>query len=264
MDLFTTNKDEKSILYANTGYGTFNINEFETTDARGMAWADVDRDGDLDLFIVNNGTNNKLYKYTKAGSGYWLQIKCVGTTSNASAVGAKVQIQTTIDGNPETLRRDICSQSGFGGQNQLDAIFGLLDCSLVESIQVHWPSGTVWDTTNVTADQWLVIRERTTSVGEKANRIPDQSLLSQNYPNPFNPKTTIAYQLAAQSNVTIKIFNIKGEEIVTLVDEIKPAGYYTIPWNGCDQQERSVASGIYLYQIRTEQFTQNRKMLLMR
>ena len=99
---------------------------------------------------------------------------------------------------------------------------------------------------------------------EHAREIPEQFLLSQNYPNPFNPETTIQYQLAEPSIVSIKIFNALGQEIVSLVDDKKPAGYYTVSWNGCDRQNRPVASGIYLYQIQTIQFTQNRKMLLMR
>jgi len=101
-------------------------------------------------------------------------------------------------------------------------------------------------------------------VEHAGGEIPDQFLLSQNYPNPFNPETTIRYQLAEPSVVSIKIFNALGQEIVSLVDEKKPAGYFTTAWNGCDKQGRPAASGIYLYQILTEQFTQNRKMLLLR
>jgi len=102
------------------------------------------------------------------------------------------------------------------------------------------------------------------SVEHTGDAIPERFLLAQNYPNPFNPATTINYQLAEPSAIKITIFNALGQEIAILVDEKKPAGYYTATWNGYDKQNRPVASGIYLYQIRTEQFTQNRKMLLMR
>ena len=94
--------------------------------------------------------------------------------------------------------------------------------------------------------------------------IPEIFFISQNYPNPFNSQTIIQYQLPKRSRVTIKIFNLLGQEIETLVDEEKEPGYYTATWDGRDSTGREVASGIYLYQIKAGNFTKTRKMLLLR
>ena len=76
---------------------------------------------------------------------------------------------------------------------------------------------------------------------------PEKFELFQNYPNPFNPSTTISYQLPADSKVRITIYNTLGQEITTLFDGIRSAGYYQEVWNA-----RSVASGMYIYQITSE------------
>jgi hypothetical protein len=88
--------------------------------------------------------------------------------------------------------------------------------------------------------------------------------LHGNYPNPFNPSTTIKYSLQEDSKVTLEIFNIKGQKVKTLVDKILPTGKHTIVWNGTDESGRSVASGIYFYKFKTDNFTKTKKMLLLK
>ena len=88
--------------------------------------------------------------------------------------------------------------------------------------------------------------------------------LHQNYPNPFNPITTISYQLSEISKVSLKIYNIKGQLVNTLINEIKPAGEHSVVWNGIDQSNQSVPSGIYLYRLKTKDDSQIKKMILMK
>jgi len=83
--------------------------------------------------------------------------------------------------------------------------------------------------------------------------------LKQNYPNPFNPTTTISYQLTADSKVDLKVFNIKGQLIETLVNEFKPAGEHSIVWNTENQ-----ASGIYFYKLKADDFQKVKKMILLK
>lgn len=97
----------------------------------------------------------------------------------------------------------------------------------------------------------------------QSNNSPEEFNLSQNYPNPFNPNTSINYQLADDSFVKIKIFNSLGMEIVTLFSEYKTAGYYTVQWDGRDQNGIKVVSGIYLYQMKAGNFICTKKMILM-
>ncbi len=88
--------------------------------------------------------------------------------------------------------------------------------------------------------------------------------LSQNYPNPFNSLTQIRFQLPEQTLVTIKIYNILGQEVKTLVDGVKEAGYHTALWNGLDKNEQVVSSGIYYYRISTPNFVQTKKMVFLK
>lgn len=97
------------------------------------------------------------------------------------------------------------------------------------------------------------------------NNIPGQYFLSQNYPNPFNPVTHFSYQLPVQNNVTIKIYNLRGEAVKTLVNTInKKAGSYRVQWDGTDYLGLRVTSGIYLCRIKAGNFCQVRKMLMVK
>ncbi|MDD5607662.1 MAG: 5'-nucleotidase C-terminal domain-containing protein [Ignavibacterium sp.] len=89
--------------------------------------------------------------------------------------------------------------------------------------------------------------------------IPGEFRLEQNYPNPFNPSTTINYDLPKQSSVTLKIYNVTGEEVATLVNQDQEAGRYRIRW-----EASQLASGIYFYQLIAGGFVETKKMVLMR
>ena len=84
----------------------------------------------------------------------------------------------------------------------------------------------------------------------EARAIPTTYELSQNFPNPFNPATTIRYGLPKAERVTLKIYNLLGAEVATLVnDEPKAAGYHAAIWDGRDGNGRVVASGVYVYRL---------------
>ena len=83
--------------------------------------------------------------------------------------------------------------------------------------------------------------------------------LTQNYPNPFNPSTTISFSLPESGNVILKIYNVIGKEIETLVEGYREAGIYTVNFNA-----EELASGMYIYSLRTNGFTETKKMLFMK
>jgi hypothetical protein len=102
------------------------------------------------------------------------------------------------------------------------------------------------------------------------NRLPTEFALAQNYPNPFNPSTDIRYQIPDSRypvHTTLKVYNILGQAVATLVDEVQDAGYYSVTWNG-----ESAASGIYFYRITAGgtsrdhrgEFTDTKRMLLLK
>ncbi|MDP2172632.1 MAG: T9SS type A sorting domain-containing protein [Candidatus Cloacimonadaceae bacterium] len=90
------------------------------------------------------------------------------------------------------------------------------------------------------------------------------AVLHQNYPNPFNPSTTIAYQIPESGNVRLEVYNLKGQKVRTLINESKAAGMHSVVWNGTDQSERSVASGIFIYRLITDSNSSNKRMLLLK
>jgi hypothetical protein len=94
--------------------------------------------------------------------------------------------------------------------------------------------------------------------------IPDTYLLSQNYPNPFNNSTVIEYSLPAAAHVTINIYNLLGQKVVTLIDKSLPAGNHQVRWGGKDGAGEDVASGVYFYRILTHEFVESKKMLLLK
>jgi hypothetical protein len=93
----------------------------------------------------------------------------------------------------------------------------------------------------------------------KDNSVPTEFAIYQNYPNPFNPSTFIRYQVPEKMHVSIKVFDVLGNLIKTLVDEVKNEGYYEVEWDAGNQ-----TSGVYFYQIKTAGFTEAKKMILLR
>ena len=166
LDLFVAN-DQNSVnyLYMNNADGTFSkvdhrLSLFTTGGGNsfGSAFADFDNDGDLDLFVANHDdqTNVLIQNYSQASSNAnFINIKLTGTNSNASAIGAHIELKATINGNPTWLVREVSGLTGggIGGQNDLRVHFGLGDAAVIDSIIVTWPSGFKQIETNVTINQ---------------------------------------------------------------------------------------------------------------
>ena len=112
---------------------------------------------------------------------------------------------------------------------------------------------------------WQILNPRTrgfsnvvTDVENEFNSISEYRL-NQNYPNPFNPSTTISFTIPATSNVSLKVFNVLGKEVATLVHETKSAGNYSINFNAS-----GLSSGVYFYQLTTDNFTSTKKFILLK
>jgi uncharacterized membrane protein len=99
---------------------------------------------------------------------------------------------------------------------------------------------------------------------EVPGTLPERFDLAQNYPNPFNPRTAIAFDLTRASAVKLEIFNLAGARVVTLVDEVLPAGRYRQVWDGRDGLGRAQASGVFFYRITSDEGTLTRRMTMVR
>lgn len=151
LDLLVTNDaEENNFLYSNNGDGTFSaIGNIITQDGGksfGAAWADVDNDFDLDLHVSNHDDeNNFLYLNERGKCASKACFTFVGTNSNRSAYGSRVQVLATIDGVQRWQMRELTSLTGggIGGQNDQRTLIGLADAPQIDSMIITWSSGIV-------------------------------------------------------------------------------------------------------------------------
>jgi len=105
----------------------------------------------------------------------------------------------------------------------------------------------------------LILFNEVVGVETESQNLPSEFQLAQNYPNPFNPSTKIQYEISENQFVTLKVYDILGKEVATLVNEEKQAGYYSVEFDG-----RELSSGMYIYMIQAGNFVGSKKMLLIK
>ena len=94
--------------------------------------------------------------------------------------------------------------------------------------------------------------------------IPSASVLYGNHPNPFTPATSISFAIPASERVRVSVFDIRGRLVRTLVDDVLEAGPHDLPWNGTNQWNEPVGSGVYFYRLESDGVAQLRSMVLLR
>jgi len=119
-----------------------------------------------------------------------------------------------------------------------------------------------YSTVDLYADD-ILVTEATTSIEDKQN-LSNDFQLHQNFPNPFNPSTQIGFQLPASEFVQLEVYNLIGQKVRTLINQNRPAGVQQVTWDARDDAGRELPAGIYYYQLRSSNFQQTRKMLLVK
>ncbi len=136
--------------------------------------------------------------------------------------------------------------------------------SLTEGTQYYWrvraENSFGWGSYSATRTFKVI---KATRVEESTN-IPITFVLRQNYPNPFNPSTSISYELPRAENVRIIVYDLAGRPVRELVNEHQDRGFYTVLWDGRNERNLLVASGLYIYQIQAGEFNQRLKMTLLK
>ena len=171
------------------------------------------------------------------------KIYAIGGSQSSGTSLAKVEVYDPINDSWDTLSNMPFSNSWFTGavvNNKIYVIGGTTD----------WATGD--------SSVWEYDPEFPTNIVNEI-KIPTEFLLSQNYPNPFNPSTKIKYSVPQSANVIIKVFDILGNEIETLVNEEKPAGTFEITWHSAN-----LPSGVYFYQLKSGSFAETKKMILLK
>ena len=139
----------------------------------------------------------------------------------------------------------------YGGQNEINRLI---------SIDPTTGVGDTIGSTGVRGITGLAVEDTVVGIADDTKEtLPTVYALRQNYPNPFNPTTTIEFDLPKTSEVSLKVFNILGEEVATLLSASLHSGSYTYEWDAS-----GLASGVYLYRLEAEGYVQTRKMILMK
>lgn len=251
IDLAVGGYDGDNLLFKNDGTGNFEkveendfVNDGGYTE--GLAWADYDNDGDLDIFTAKNnyfGGNNSLFT-NNGNSNNWLKIKLGGDGlyGNRNAVGARIYVYATVNGQPLMQMREVSAQTGGGqgGQNDLVQFFGLGDATAVDSVKVIW-NLVEYINTNVEINQLLYQYLVLSGVEEMKEEIP----YVMAFPNPATEQATFEIQSIEHQQVSLDIFDIQGRLVYKLADEMPASKGTQITWNLHDGVGVRVKPGVY-------------------
>lgn len=199
------------------------------------------------LKTTNGGTNWELL--TNSGLSIYASSKCLFfLTPSIGWIGTGIHVP-----NQPSFHIVIHTTDGGNSWTQESLPTWLSDNSIFSIFFINEQNGWM-------IGDYGVIGKYTGITGVEDNRnIPVEFSLSQNYPNPFNPSTKIQYSISSQQNVTLKVYNILGKEVATLVNEEKPAGTYEVFFNGSN-----LSSGIYFYKLQSGSFVETRKLTLLK
>lgn len=226
---FLTSLNGVSFLDINTGFAVGNNGLVIKTTDGGLTWASTVSPGvnhffGVAAFPLNNviavGTQGVIFKSTNGGTSWF----------NTAPPSTKTLYSISLD-----------SAGLTGGYSVGD-------------------SSAIFKTTNQ-GSSWFqqFLSNCYVSVSQTSSTIPEKFSLYQNYPNPFNPVTVISYKLVVSSFTTLKIYDVFGHEISTLVNEELKAGTYKVSWDASNY-----SSGVYFVKLETPEFTQSRKMLMIK
>jgi hypothetical protein len=225
---------------------------------KGVAAADYDGDGRPDLYLANTGGTNRLFHNEYQPDNHWLRVRLVGTSSNAAGIGARVRV---VAGGMSQVR-EISGGSGYCSQSTLVAEFGLGAAATADTIEVTWPYGSVEDTVAVAANQTVTITESDMSGLAGPAEISPEPVLLGARPNPFRASTTIRFALATGGRVSLKVFDIRGRLVSTLLDgESIGTGEQAVDWNGKDAQGRDAAPGLYFARLESGALAKTHRLI---
>ena len=221
----------------------------KSTDA-GITWSQAVQVNDsLTIDDDNNPGYSRFYpSIAVAPGGQRIYAVWADRRENPSQQEYNVYFSFSLDGG-QTWSSDIQVNEDTSGSYQLYPAVAVKSDGVVDTVLVVWEDdrpGTI--------------------VGiESGVQKPDAFLLHQNYPNPFNPGTQITFALPEAAVVTLKVYDLLGREVKTLVNQRRAAGTHTVRWDGTDEAGNPVASGVYLYRLHVgNNFVQTRKMVLLK
>lgn len=265
LDLCVTNDGPNKLMRNDgaMGFVDYSPQLLSNSDGgQGAAWADYDDDGDLDLYLANNGQANCLFKNLGfPGAHNWLKVRLEGSTSNRSGIGARIRI---VAGGASQIR-EISGGFGYGSQEPLIAHFGVGAATTIDTVEVTWPAGGTQRVYGALAQTVISLHESSYTGVDRSDPAPAAYCVYPAIPNPFNPVTQIRFDLPVASLVNLRIYSIGGRLVRTLHDHHRlPAGRHSVSWNGTGNSGRLVASGVYFYVFESGDYRMVRRLVLIR
>jgi hypothetical protein len=237
-------------LLRNDGGGVFSDDTNgplgDTGLGRAAAFADYDRDGDLDLYLANWGSANRLLRNDTNNGNAWLHVKLQGVGRNRSAIGARVTVWSPSLGMQV---REVSDMAAGPGQGDLLVEFGLGGDARVDSLHVAWPAGYVQRLGLLPVNMVLQVVEH--PAAQVGGALPPAKLaLVGAQPNPFNPATTILCDVPQAGHAVLEVFDARGRLVRRLLDATVAAGRLPVAWDGRGDDGRGVAAGVYVARLR--------------
>ncbi len=230
-----------------------------------------------DIYIfggVFNGISKSIYKFNTVDLSYELEedIELLNNRADGTAVRTFDNTIVLIGGFNErnTAMREVerFYPSSVSGSNFIEELPGLniarVNCMAVSFDDKIYVFGGFGLNGSVVKEIEVISLDAMVTDTDKSEGITDRIYLHQNYPNPFNPETTIRFTLNDAIRASLKIYSINGEEIKTISNKILNAGYHEYSWDGTDNNGKQVTSGVYIYRLFGANYSQQKKMLLLR
>ncbi len=185
-------------------------------------------------FNISNGSPSGVeFDWSASETSAWMSLSATSGTS-PSDVTVNIEIGSLLPGDYQAI---------------------IIVRQITPKLSIEDDQDTVY--VQLTVDQ-------STDVDDIGGALPTEFSLAQNYPNPFNPTTAIEFNLPKPAVVSLTVYNVLGQKVTTLIDESLSAGNKRVVWDGTDSSGRTVQSGVYFYRISTSEFTETRKMLMMK
>jgi photosystem II stability/assembly factor-like uncharacterized protein len=236
----------------NLWFGTNNTRVYKSTNF-GSAWTFGATTGSVNSYSVAFNGNigftgqSALLKSTDAG-GTWASVTLPGTGTAYS-----------FNGVLNRFWYDRGSQIYWSSDNGANFASQYTGTGTYQAMNLVQDGNIIRGWSVTSAGGIAAYFELISGVSNNQNQVPDNYVLAQNYPNPFNPSTKISFTLPKAGNVKLAVFDILGREVATLVNEFATAGIHTIDFNASN-----LSSGVYLYKIQAGDFTDTKKMVLMK
>jgi len=200
---------------------------------------------------------------TEYATRYWTNLYSRNLTLDGTTVAAGTRV-TAVNGASEIIGEGIVEEGGkfgfmpvYGDDPMTEEVEGVANGGDFRLIV-----GDVETDNEFTWNRDILKMELSGLISHMA--LPKEYELSQNYPNPFNPSTRIEFALPVAGHVAMDVYDILGRKVLTLVDEYREAGRYTVEWDAVDNSGRRVSTGVYFYRIKSGGFEKSQKMLLLK